>query len=124
MRNNKSVQPWSLNRHAASKFHRAAMEAHLRKDVPLESVAAPPAEEFAAAWRALKGRGRSSGAKARSRRKLNTLEWCLWQAKRDEERSFLASADTVSIQMDERKSRTLLTVDFALILYFQFKRLL
>ena len=74
-------------------------------------MGAPPAEEFVAVWRALEGRGRShqAEAKARSARKHNTLEWCLWQAKRDEERAFLATADTISIQMDERKERTLLT---------------
>ena len=88
------------------------MEAHLRKDDEmLQSVGAPPAEEFVAVWRALEGRGRShqAEAKARSARKHNTLEWCLWQAQRDQERAFLATADTISIQMDERKGRTLLT---------------
>ncbi len=102
------VKPWQLNRHAASKCHCAAMEAHLQKDGTL-AVGAPAAEEFVAAWRALGGRGRSSEAKARSRRKLNTVGWCLWQAQRDGERCFLASAETVSIQMDERKGWARLT---------------
>ena len=105
-------RPSSFKRHARTKFHKAAMKAHLRKyDETFESVGAPPAKEFVAVWRASESRGRphQAEAKARSARKLNTLEWCLWQAKRDEERAFLATADTISIQMDERKARTLLT---------------
>ncbi len=93
-------------------FHRAAMQARLQKDETWQSAGAPPVEEFIDAWRASGGRGRSSEAPAdvaKSRRKRNSLEWCLCQAKRDEERRFVASADSVCVAMDERHCRTLVT---------------
>ncbi len=99
-------------RHAANMFHRAAMQARLQKDETWQSAGAPPVEELTDTWRALGGRGRSSEVPAdgaKSRRKRHTLEWCLWQATRDEERRFLALADSVSVAMDERNCRTLVT---------------
>ncbi len=108
-RSDSFFRPSSFRRHAGTNFHKAAKKAFLAKDdETLDSVGAPPAKEFVAAWRTLGVRRRSDQVQAR-RRKLNTLEWCLWQALRDDERKFLRTADTVSIQMDERKARTLLT---------------
>ena len=35
------------------------------------------------------------------------MEWCLFEAIRDADRAFLASASAISISMDERKGRVL-----------------
>ncbi len=98
----------NLRRHEKSKVHRAAVQAHLVKAETLDVAGAPPAEDFVAVWRALGGGGRSRPT-VMSPRKRNTIEWCLWQALRDTECSFLAAANTVSVAMDERHGRTLVT---------------
>ena len=52
--------------------------------------------------------GRPSTFKAQSRKRF-TMEWCLLEALRDEERGKLARATTISIAMDERDNRLLVT---------------
>ena len=39
------------------------------------------------------------------------MEWCLFEALRDEERDMLARSATISIAMDERNDRLLVTYD-------------
>ena len=64
---------------------------------------APPVEDFATAWLDW-GRGMQA-AKDRKRR---TLEWCLFEAVRGRELSFLSKATCISIMLDERNGRLLI----------------
>lgn len=92
----------NLRRHMAGAPHRAAEEASLGSS---PSVVVPPPADFQALWDRL---GRPSTFEAQSR-KRSTMEWCLLEALRDEERGKLARATTISIAMDERDNRLLVT---------------
>jgi hypothetical protein len=63
-------------------------------------AAAPPVEDFVAAWLVLR-----KGINAAKDRKRRTLEWCLFEAVRDRELSFLGKATCISIMLDERNGR-------------------
>ena len=61
-------------------------------------------EAFKDAWLGL----RKSGGDLKER-KRRTLEWCLFEAVRDKELEFLAKATCISIMLDERNGRLLIT---------------
>ena len=47
--------------------------------------------------------------RAFSKRKRFTIEWCLFQTLREQERGRLAKAHTIAVAMDEREDRLLVT---------------
>ena len=57
----------------------------------------PHVEDFATAWLDLR-----KGMHATKDRNRRTLEWCLFEAVRDRELSFLGKATCISIMLDER----------------------
>ena len=65
---------------------------------------APPASEFDEAWtNAVLGRK----SQTVSLRKSTSLEWCLAEALRDEDREFLRRSSAIAIMLDERNCRLL-----------------
>ncbi len=95
----------NLRKHAMSKRHKEAAAAHLRAMSPGDAAEEAPSEQgFLALWHELGNRSSST----QSSMKRNTMEWCLLQALRDEERPFLCHAKSISIALDERKGRWLL----------------
>ena len=52
--------------------------------------------------------GRSNTFKMGKRKRI-TMEWCLFEASRDEERRKLAGATSIGVAMDERKDRLLVS---------------
>ena len=65
------------------------------------AIIAPPLEHFIALLRRLKESHSKLG------RKGNTMAWCLFEALRDDERKFLATASCMSLAQDSRASRLL-----------------
>ncbi len=98
----------NFRRHAAGHAHRAI--AALEPQPGDTSVTAPPPEVFQALWDQLGGRP-SCGDSCldMSKRKRFTIEWCIFEALRDKERDMLSKAATISVAMDERNDRLLVT---------------
>jgi len=65
------------------------------------AIIAPPLEHFIALLRRLKESHSKLG------RKGNTMAWCLFEALRDDERKFLATASCMSLAQDSRAGRLL-----------------
>ena len=87
----------NFKRHAQTAGHKEATGG------PSLLAAAPPVEDFATAWLDLR-----KGMHATKDRKRRTLEWCLFEAVRDRELSFLGKATCISIMLDERNGRLLI----------------
>ena len=106
--NGASLRLCNLKRHAQSSSHQVSVKAYLlRQSVsgasPLALLrVAPPTEAFKDAWLGLRKDGIEMD------RKRRTLEWCLLEAVRDQEREFLATATCISIMLDERNGRLLI----------------
>ena len=95
----------NLLRHGQSQSHAVATKAYLSGVVDSGAGAALP-EYFHSVWRRLEGR---LFQKTLSPRKASTIEWCILEAVQDEGRAFLAKAKCISVAMDERKDRLLVT---------------
>jgi hypothetical protein len=65
------------------------------------AIIAPPLEHFIALLRQLKESHSKLG------RHGNTMAWCLFEALRDDERKFLATASCMSLAQDSRAGRLL-----------------
>ena len=101
----------NFKRHAQTAVHKEAVIGYLHHAADSEATggpsllaAAPPVEDFATAWLDLR-----KGMHAAKDRKRRTLErWCLFEAVRDRELSFLGKATCISIMLDERNGRLLI----------------
>ena len=99
----------NFKRHARSADHQAAEAAYVlhvaRRDVQSDTVFAdaPSLAEFCKVMRDGPLAHKQFGG-----RKLTTMEWCLFEALRDEELAFLASAVCISLAVDERNGRLLI----------------
>ena len=103
----------SFKRHAASQTHKEAVIQYLFRRAGHAAAnskagsclpgAAPAVVDFANAWKRLALRESDQPG----RRKLRTLEWCLFEAIRDREHDFLQAARCMSIATDERNGRLL-----------------
>jgi len=67
---------------------------------------APSVTEFENVWKGI--REGKLDDKQRRQRKHTTIEWCFFEALRDEELAFLASAVCISLAVDERNGRLLI----------------
>jgi len=99
----------NFKRHAQTAAHKEAVIGYLHRAADSEAIGgftllatAPPVEDFANAWLDLR-----KGIQAKNR-KRRTLEWCLFEAVRDRELSFLGKATCISIMLDERNGRLLI----------------
>ncbi len=109
----------NLKRHAQSRHHKKALSGYKKhlldkaaSQTQSDTLAGTPSEdEFLAMWKALGSSSTGSAAKvaSHSQRKITTMEWCLWEALRDSERSALARASTIALAVDERKGRLLVS---------------
>ena len=106
----KGLRCSNFKRHARTAAHKEAVVGHLQHAAGSEATggpsllaAAPPVEDFATAWLDL-----GKGMQAAKDRKRRTLEWCLFEAVRDRELSFLSKATCISIMLDERNGRLLI----------------
>ena len=95
----------NLRRHGQSQAHAVATKAHLSGVVDSGAGATLP-EDFHSVWHRLAGRPVQNTF---SRSNSCTIEWCILQAVQDQERAFLAKAKCISVAMDERKGRLLVT---------------
>ena len=88
-----------MQRHARTKAHRSAVKAYIQRRSPkLEHIGAFPLEDFQAVWDRLRGH---PPKRTISKRKRFTIEWCIYEALREQERSCLARADTIAVAMDD-----------------------
>jgi hypothetical protein len=97
----------NFKRHAQTAAHKEAVIGYLHRAAGSDGsttllAAAPPIDDFANAWLDLR-----KGIQAKDR-KRRTLEWCLFEAVRDREVSFLGKATCISIMLDERNGRLLI----------------
>jgi len=106
-----------LVRHSHTAFHKRALVAYRQHMWANDSEAqrliavsgAPSTEELSALWRALKATAATSTQTEQSQRRTASMEWCLYEAIRDQEREFMSKAQTISVALDERKGRLLVT---------------
>ena len=92
----------NLRRHAQSASHQVSVKAYLLRDASTVLRGAPPIQEFKDVWLGLRKDGIDMD------RKRRTLQWCLFEAVRDQELEFMATATCISIMLDERNGRLLI----------------
>jgi hypothetical protein len=108
----------NFKRHANTSAHKAAHAAYMThqaqrggptdgRAAPSLLAASPLTDEFAKVWREVRGCS-AEGSRRQWPRKRRTLEWCLFEALRDRELTFLETATCISIALDERNGRLLL----------------
>ena len=98
----------NLRRHAQSTTHiqnaKDYIHMHCQGNIGIPLIqGAPKVQEFKQTWHNI--RNVSGGTKSR---KQSSMEWCLYEAWREHELEFMASATTVSIMLDERHGRLLI----------------
>ncbi len=98
-----SLHLGNLKQHALTKRHKDACAAALSAPV---CSGAPDTAVFQNAWTgAVTG---STATHLGDGRKRATLEWCIYEAIRDVDRTFLAKASAIAVLLDERNGRILL----------------
>ena len=100
-----SLRYTTLLRHTESNAHRKAESQLFERTMP-NSAKTPSPKDFKSEWAGVRTGKANTLAKNRPKRRL--MEWCLAEAIRTRQRSFLQGAATVSLNADARQGRLLM----------------
>ena len=100
-----NLKTWNLQRHTLTQRHQSG-EAEIFNSCNLTRKKAPSPKDFKAEWDEV----RQGQAKTlvKNRRKHRLMEWCIAEALRSRQRSFLRGVASLSMNSDARQGRLLM----------------